>query len=418
MVTLLFTRKFVLLRFFMKQSLLSFLFILTLFGGFAQSKLALVVGNAEYDYLESLKNAGNDATDIARLLGDMGFEVDFHLNVSRDEFKDAIRQFGQRARNYDVVLFYYAGHGIELLGKNYFVPVEAIAGSANEVRRTCVSANAITQYMKLAKSETNIIILDACRSNPFTMLSSDESSDGLALMDAPSGTIISFATAPGRVASDGTGRNGVYTDALLTHLRTFDLGLNEVFARVRETVVRNTNENQVPWESTSLTQEVILRPKPELPIQVNILEGDSVVFEGAGELHAVSNLKGVSFNWYYNGRQFSNKANIEVNKTGAYQVKAISQAGQVLLSTPIDVRVKSFVKPKLYILEGEEITFDESGVLHARSNVKGNFEWYKESNVIAQGTEVEVDLPGRYSFVVTTRDGEIAQSNIINVRIK
>lgn len=385
---------------------------------YAQTKLALVIGNGGYEYLESLPNARNDATDVSRLLEEIGFDVDLHLNVGREKLKDAIKAFGQKAKDYDILLFYYAGHGIEILGKNYFVPIDASASSSTEVRRTCVSASAITQYMKLAKSEANIVIMDACRSNPFKLLSSNEANDGLALMDAPPGTIISFATAPGKVAYDGRGRNGVYTDALLLHLPTYDLEINEVFARVRNTVVSKSNEQQIPWESTSLSKQLVLRPKPELPIQVNILEGDSVTFEGDGELHAVSNLKGVAFNWYFNGHQFSNKPTVNVNKTGTYEVKGISQAGQVLVAPAIQVVVKSFVQPEPFILEGREVSFNKQGVLHGRGNVLGQYKWYKEDNYIGSGTEMEVSLPGRYRFEITTRDGVLAASDPVLVKIK
>ncbi len=403
------------------SSTLLLIFLFLGYGAFPQTKLALVIGNSEYEFLESLKNAKNDATDVSRLLEEMGFEVDFHINTSKEELKEAVRNFGQRAKNYDILLFYYAGHGIEIFGKNYFVPIGALATSATEVRKTCVSASAITQYMKLAKSEANIVILDACRSNPFTLLSSDEASDGLALMDAPPGTIISFATAPGRVAFDGVAgdaRNGAYTDALLNHLGTYDLSINEVFARVRNTVVAQTNEKQIPWESTSLSGELILRPKPELPIQVNILEGDSVTFEGDGELHAVSNLKGVSFYWYFNGHQYLNKATVPVNKTGKYEVKGISQAGQVLVSKPIKVTVQSFVEPQLFILEGREVAFKEDGMLHGRANVLGEYRWFKENNYIGDGPDMQVSLSGRYTFQIITRDGVKAVSEPINVKVK
>jgi len=182
-------------------------------------------------------------------------------------------------------------------------------------------------------------------------------------------------------------------------------------------VVQSTNNRQIPWESTSLTQEVILRPKPELPIQVNVLEGDSVVFEGNGELHAVSNLKGVSFIWYHNGRQFSNAATTEVNKTGRYQAKAISKAGQVLLSAPTYVQVKSFVDPIPFVEEGRSVTFDVNGVLHGRSNVRGKYIWLKDNNRIAEGSEVQVNLPGTYQFQVQTPEGVTVTSESVNVRI-
>lgn len=394
--------------------------ILFFFGAISaqETKYALVVGNADYQYLDSLGNASNDANDMGALLGRMGFDVDLHTDINKETFMDAVKQFSKKIRNYDIVLFYYAGHGLEIGGKNYFVPVDAVASSISEIKRNCVSANSIIYSIKAADTDANIIILDACRNNPFKLVDPSDKSDGLALMDAPPGTIISFATAPGKVAYDGSGRNGEYTGALLTHLGVFDSEIKDVFAAVRNTVVSNTREAQVPWESTSLTQEVVLRPKPEVPIQLTILEGDSVTFEGNGELHAVSNLKGVSFNWYYEGRQFTNGAVTQVNRKGKYQVKAISRQGQVILSDPINVTIKSFVKPRTYIEEGQFVTFQGSGMLHGKSNVTGAFKWIKGTNVVGEGPEIEVDVPGVYRFQVITNDGESVASEAVIVRIK
>ena len=383
-----------------------------------QTKYALVVGNGDYDYLEPLKNPVNDATDMSDLLTKMGFEVDVFTDVGKEAFQAAVEQFNQKSRNYDVLMFYYAGHGLEIGGKNYFVPVDAFASSLGEIKKTCVNANSIIYTMKSADSEANIIILDACRNNPFILVDSDNSHDGLALMDAPTGTIISFATAPGKVAYDGTGDNGLYTSALLQHLADFETEIKDVFENVRSTVVAKTRERQVPWESTSLTESLVLRPKPEVPLQLRILEGDSTTFEGQGELHAISNLQGVSFNWYYEGRQFTNGSLVEVKKTGNYQVKAISRQGQIKLSAPINVNIKSFVAPSPYILEGESISFNQGGKLNGKSNTTGKFNWLKDDNVVGNGPQLEVDIPGFYVFQVITREGEIANSKPISVRIK
>ena len=383
-----------------------------------ETKYALVVGNADYQYLDGLDNASNDANDMGALLEKMGFDVDLYTDISRTTFVEAIKGFSKKVRNYDIVLFYYAGHGLEIGGKNYFVPVDAVASSIPEIKRNCVSANSIIYSIKAAETDANIIILDACRNNPFKLVDPADKSDGLALMDAPPGTIISFATAPGKVAFDGIGRNGEYTGALLTHLEVFDAEIKDVFANVRSTVVSNTHESQVPWESTSLTQEIVLRPKPEVPIQLTILEGDSVTFEGNGELHAVSNLKGVSFNWYYEGRQYTNGPVTQVSKKGRYQVKAISKQGQVILSDPIIVTIKSFVEPITYIEEGQFVTFNQEGKLHGKSNVKGIYKWLKGTNVVAEGPTIDIEVPGVYRFQVTTNDGESATSEAIIVRIK
>jgi hypothetical protein len=382
----------------------------------AQEKMALVIGNADYEHLEELKNPVNDAQGIANALTQVGFEVDVYTNLTKENFKSVIRAFGEKAKGTDVFLFYYAGHGLEILGKNYFVPIDAEASSNSEIKKNCVPASAITNYMKFIGSENNIIILDACRSNPFVSDAAGESG-GLALMDAPTGTIISFATAPGKVALDGSGENGVYTSALLEHILTYDLDIKDVFERVRNSVVEASNNKQIPWESTSLTTELVLRRKPELPIQVNILEGDSITYEGSGQLHATSNLQGVSFSWYYNGRQFSNIATPDVNRTGNYQVKVISREGQILLSEPIWVTIKSFVDPVVYIEEGTQITFDQAGVLHGKTNVKGTYKWLKDNNYVGDGSSLEVSVPGLYNFQINTEDGRSATSESIKVRI-
>lgn len=397
---------------------LSALGLLCLYTAAQQTKYALVVGNADYQYLESLKNPINDAKDMSAQLAKMGFEVDDYTDVTKTDFLAAIKSFNRKVRNYDVVLFYYAGHGLEVGGKNYFVPVDALATSLGEVKKSCVSANAIIYSIKNLKSDANIIILDACRNNPFPLINDSSIGEGLALMDAPPGTLIAFSTAPGKVASDGTGRNGLYTDALLTHMASFDVELKEMFAMVRNQVVRKTNERQVPWESTSLTQQVVLRPKPELPLELTILEGDSATFEGNGDLHAISNLNGVSFNWYHNGKQFSNGPVVTVNKTGNYQLKAVSRQGQIILSDPINVVVKSFVQPFPFILEGDNITFRETGEIHGLSNVSGEYHWIKGQNIIEHGPVLSVTVPGIYKFQVVTREGKEATSKSINVRIK
>lgn len=392
--------------------------LLTGYHSSGQSKYAMVIGNSSYDYVETLKNAGNDAQDIASMLTLMDFKVDLFIDLNHVGMKHAIAEFGKNVKDYDIILFYYAGHGLELSGKNYFVPTDALASSITEVKRTCVSAGSITQILRFSKNKNNIVILDACRQNPFTLLPSDQSNDGLALMDAPPGTIISFATAPGQVAFDGEGSNGVYTSALLEYLPAFDVEIKDVFTNVRNSVVLKTNKVQLPWESTSLTQEVILRPKPELPIQIHVLENDSVTFTGDGELHARSNLKGVQFHWYFEGRQFDHGQAIKVLKSGKYQVKGISKAGQVIISEPIHVRVKSFVEPKSWIQEGTSASIGYYQIIHGMSNVRGDYRWFKDNQEIGRGSELRVEESGSYVFQVVSEEGIQAKSQPITIKIK
>ncbi|MEO9853011.1 MAG: caspase family protein [Reichenbachiella sp.] len=382
---------------------------------YSEKKLALVMGNASYQYLDDLPNAKNDLLHMTATLETMGFDVLSFLDKTKEETKMSIKTFSQRVQDYDLILFYYAGHGIEMLGKNYLVPVDAYANSITDIRKNCVPASAILNSLKLAKTKINVIILDACRKNPFSQGEASQLHEGLALMDAPEGTIISFATSPGKVASDGEGQNGMFTEALLKYLPQYDLEIKDMFEQVRSYVLENSSRRQIPWESTSLTEPYILRRRPESEIEISILEGDSVLFEKEGYLHAKSNLKDVSFVWYFNGRQIGNSSNILINKTGRYQVKGISYQGQILISKPIHVSVKSFVKLQVYIEEGESISFKKSGTLHAKSNVKGIFTWLRNSKKIGEGKALSVESPGLYNLSVQTVDGRTATTSSTKV---
>ena len=161
------------------------------------------------------------------------------------------REFGEKIRGAAVGLFYYAGHGVQVTGENYLVPVDAKVESEQDVEYECVKAGFALAQMDAARNSMNIVILDACRNNPFARSFRSESK-GLAQMDAPSGTLIAYATAPGSVASDGSGRNGLYTQELLKQMRTSGLGIEDVFKRVRISVRAATQQKQTPWESSSL----------------------------------------------------------------------------------------------------------------------------------------------------------------------
>lgn len=219
----------------------------------AESRVALVIGNSSYTE-SPLKNSANDATDMAQKLSELGFEVLKYTNVNRHSMRMAIRDFGNRLKNADVGLFYFAGHGIQINGINYLVPLEADVTSSDEVQDESIDASAVLRKMESAGNKVNIVILDACRNNPFP--SSFRSIDrGLARMDGPVGSFIAYATSPGSVAADGDGRNGLYTQYLLSALSQPGLSIEQVFKQVRNRVVHATNGKQTPWESSSLMGE-------------------------------------------------------------------------------------------------------------------------------------------------------------------
>jgi Caspase domain len=215
-------------------------------------RLALVIGNGTYTNAPPLKNPPNDATDMANTLSSLGFAVEHGVNLTQREMKSMIRAFGQKLKDGSQGLFFYAGHGIQLNGRNYLIPVEADIQSEADVEDQGVDAALMLRLMDEAGNGLNVVILDACRNNPFAR-SFRSTSNGLAQMDAPRGTLIAYATSPGSIASDGNGRNGLYTQELLRIMRTPNLDIENVFKRVRTSVLGLTQGKQTPWESSSLT---------------------------------------------------------------------------------------------------------------------------------------------------------------------
>ena len=218
-----------------------------------QKRLALVIGNGNYA-TGMLANPENDARAMNNALQLVGFEVMAYENLSQSQLKRAIDDFGIRLKNYQVGLFYYAGHGIQCNGHNYLVPVDAQITFERQIEYDCVPADRILAIMQESGAEVNIMILDACRNNPFERSwSRSASGTGLAFMSAPKGTLIAYATSPGSIASDGTGENGLYTSAILQHIETPDITILQMFQQIRNTVAQQSNNQQIPWESTSLT---------------------------------------------------------------------------------------------------------------------------------------------------------------------
>ncbi len=221
--------------------------------GLGERRVALVVGNAAYKN-SPLKNPANDAKAIAVALRRMNFEVIERQNLGREAFALAAREFGDKLKGASVALFYFAGHGLQVRGHNYLVPVDADIAREDEVPYRSIDVNEVLDKMDSARTPINLVLLDACRNNPFAR-SFKLSQMGLAQMDAPAGTLIAFATSPGSVAQDGEGDNGLYTGALLKHMGAEALPIEQMLKRVRVDVVRASNNGQVPWESSSLNRD-------------------------------------------------------------------------------------------------------------------------------------------------------------------
>lgn len=221
----------------------------------AEKRVALVIGNGKYLNAGELGNPANDARLMADTLRQVGFEVIERIDADQKIMKRAIKDFGDAlnaAGNDAVGLFYYAGHGVQVGRTNYLIPVNVDIKDEGDVEIEAVSADVVQRNMAFAGNRMNIIIMDACRNNPFKR-SFRSAAQGLAKMEATAGTLIAYATAPGAVAADGKGRNSPYTEALSRALRIPGIAVERVFKEVRNQVVSVTNGQQVPWESSSLT---------------------------------------------------------------------------------------------------------------------------------------------------------------------
>ena len=220
-------------------------------------RIAMIVGNSNYsDITMNLANPKNDATDVAAKLESLGFDVILKTDVTLQEMDKELSSFGIKARGYDVALFYYAGHGIQSKGVNYLLPTDIENLAEDNIKYKCVDMERILGIMEDSKCKLNIVVLDACRNDPISRSwHRSVESHGLSLMNAPEGTIISFSTAPGHTALDGTDRNSPYTTAFLNALEYPNLDVLNFLKMVGSEVIEKTKNVQRPWMSSSFTGE-------------------------------------------------------------------------------------------------------------------------------------------------------------------
>ncbi len=226
----------------------------------AEQRVALVIGNSTYAK-GPLVNPKNDAEAMAKALKVVGFTVTILIDADQKAMRKAVVEFGRKLRTTEAVgLFYYAGHGVQVDGENFLVPVGADITAEQEVAVEGLNLGEVLKTMERSSNRVNIVVLDACRNNPFDALNRSNNG-GLATVSAPAGTLVAFATAPGQVATDGQGANSPYSAALAQVLQVSGISLDEVFRRTRRQVIAATNGRQTPWENTSLTVEFFFRPK-------------------------------------------------------------------------------------------------------------------------------------------------------------
>ena len=253
---------------------------------YAQRRVALVVGNSAYVNTARLENPKNDAADIAASLKQLGFEVVEGKDLDKASMDRTIRNFADMLAGAQMALFYYAGHGLQVSGQNYLVPVDAKLTSAAALDFEMVRMDLIQRTME-RETSTNIVILDACRDNPLARnlaramgTRSAAIGKGLAAIESGEGTLISFSTQPGNVALDGFGRNSPFAAALIKHIPTPGDDLPTILINVRNDVMAATERRQVPWEHSALTAKVFFTPpKPTIPtvdLQIELSFWDSV----------------------------------------------------------------------------------------------------------------------------------------------
>jgi len=222
------------------------------------SRLALIIGNSAYRDAP-LTNPANDARAVGGLFAQAGFTVDSHFDATRSDMLAAIERFGAAAKRSDtrLVVFYYAGHGAQLDWRNYLLPVDAVVQKPADMKERCVDLGQLLGQLSAARDKTFVIILDACRNNPFGSAYRPEQK-GLSQFDAPAGSLLAYATAPGNVASDGEGQNGLYTEHLVRELGKRGARIEEALKRVRLNVRLASHGAQIPWETTSLEGDVVI----------------------------------------------------------------------------------------------------------------------------------------------------------------
>jgi hypothetical protein len=256
-----------------------FAYLLLAVPAVAEKRVSLVVGNSAYVNANVLSNPVNDAGDMAKALAEVGFDVIVGLDLTKAAFDAKVREFARALEGADVALFFYAGHGLQVLGKNHLVPVDARLQVERDLDFEAISVDFVLKQMELDRDgKTSIVILDACRDNPLARnlarsmgTRSAGIGRGLAEVQGGVGTFIAYSTQPGNVALDGEGRNSPFTAALTRGLKLPDRNLTAVMIEVRKEVLAATGGKQLPWDHSALTGDFYFQlaaapgslPKPD-----------------------------------------------------------------------------------------------------------------------------------------------------------
>lgn len=373
------------------------------------------------DYSDPLKlnNPINDSEDINLKLESFGFDTIHCQNYCINDLDIKIQEFGEKLKDYDAGLFFFAGHGVQISGENYLLAIDVETSTEQTMKRKSLNLDEVITVMEKSGVPTKILILDACRTNPYAR----GKDKGLAPVYAPRGTIISFATSPGQVASDGKGRNGVFTKHLLQHIKTEELRIEEMFKRVRNGVAAETENKQITWEHTSLSGEFYFKigienisvdyNKKALADQKFVLISDELGHPEIEQLKSYNYTIQNSSIHKIDTPQFNvdNPDTLFVIGRNIYQSACGGSFAACGLINEIDDRIKSWGSERTeHVFNGIlfEIFFNSSGAL--RNEIKGEYfnEVFKHeetkklqnsfrfiSNILNKFEDRYIEVPGR-----------------------
>ena len=325
---------------------------------FAQDRIALVIGNGDYE-VQSLKNPTNDAMDISKTLRSLEFNVDLKLNASQEDMETSIQQFGEKLQGNTVGLFYYSGHGVQHEGSNYLIPIGAMSqvSAPDHLRYKTVDIGYILGVMKQARNGLNIVILDACRNNPFKSFSRSMNK-GLRRISGAEGTIIAYSTSPGKVALDGSDRNSPYTAQLIKLMKKPNLPVEIFFKQVRKGVKLETSGRQSPWYEASIDGNFFFKPKSVdlLQDQKQLASSHTPTIKKTNSaiLTVRSNVYHDSV--YVNGELFGS-TRLDVNlPLGTYEI-TVKKNGYASYTKKIELNGNQVIKANLSELSSSTLSF-------------------------------------------------------------
>ena len=340
-----------------------------------EARVALVIGNQDYSSLSILKNPINDARAMRDILKEKNFSVIYLENASQMEMEIAIESFANRLNEgKGVGLFYYAGHGIEVNGINYLVPTDARVLSKKFVRSQSVSTDIVVSAMEEANNRLNIVILDSCRSNPFGR----DGSGGLAPLNSASGIYVAYATAPGRIAEDGDEGNGLFTKYLIRYINQDGLKIEDVFKRVRENVMRDSGNAQIPWSSSSIYGDFYFTlPKKKENREKSLIvqeQDDSFYITPSFKTTPIKVIIDIGGIEWYQGMRFKRDTYIVTLSKSGYVTKEFRIDFKKNSIVSLEIDKEPFQGPKMVKIErGSFYMGNESGKIH-RVNIDYNFE--------------------------------------------